>query len=360
MVDKKFYDVTGAVICIIVFGLVCVWSTDQLAGQSTAASITGLITDQSGAVLPGAEIQAVELGKNYAYSTVSNDLGQYSLPNLVDGSYRLTVKMVGFQTHVVQDIVLAGRDHRRIDVQLKIGELSTSVEVTGGATLITTESARISDVKDREVLDKLPLTLRRTWDYFQLTPTVSKPRNNWYIRFGGSRNKQGDMSVDGASISTIWGGPINGVVSDRTEGYQEMRIDSAGNFGRICRDRSDLGRLPFWREPAARLGLLLLHDAGSAGAKSLFAGQDRQSRTCPGRLDWRPRCDSEDIQRQRSDVLLRHTRIRKIWSSELGAVQLDGSHTRLEKGRLFQPGSRQGAQGPVCRQCSLPEQHHTG
>jgi len=229
MVDKKFHDVAGAVICIIVFGLVCVWSTDQLAGQSTAASITGLITDQSGAVLPGAEIQAVELGKNYAYSTVSNDLGQYSLPNLVDGSYRLTVKMVGFQTHVVQDIVLAGRDHRRIDVQLKIGELSTSVEVTGGATLITTESARISDVKDREVLDKLPLTLRRTWDYFQLTPTVSKPRNNWYIRFGGSRNKQGDMSVDGASISTIWGGPINGVVSDRTEGYQEMRIDSAGN-----------------------------------------------------------------------------------------------------------------------------------
>jgi len=79
------------------------------------------------------------------------------------------------------------------------------------------------------VLTQLPLTLRRTWDYFQLTPTISKPRGGWYIRFAGSRNRQGDVSFDGASIASIWGGPINGVLTDRTEGYQEMRIDSAGN-----------------------------------------------------------------------------------------------------------------------------------
>jgi len=226
---KTLRRTAGPATCLILLGLCCGWATSPVVAQTTSASITGLITDQTGAVLPGAEVEAVELGKNFIYSSVTNDLGQYTLTNLVDGSYRLSVKMVGFQTHVVQDIVLAGRDARRIDVQLKVGEMSTSVEVRGGATLITTEDARVSDVKDREIMDKLPLTLRRTWDYFQMTPTVSKPRNNWYIRFGGSRNKQGDMSFDGASISTIWGGPINGVVSDRTEGYQEMRIDTAGN-----------------------------------------------------------------------------------------------------------------------------------
>jgi hypothetical protein len=78
-------------------------------------------------------------------------------------------------------------------------------------------------------MNSLPLTLRRSWDFFQLPATVSKPYGGWYIRFGGSRNKQGDVSFDGTSISNIWGGPINGVLTDRTEGYQEMRVDTAGN-----------------------------------------------------------------------------------------------------------------------------------
>jgi len=209
--------------------LVTTLAAGVASAQSTFATITGSVTDPNGAMVPGVTLEATHAGTNYKYSARSNDAGQYTLANLLDGTYTLRATAAGFQEFVVRNIELSGRDVRRIDVKLLIGQVQQTVEVTAGATLIETESARIGDVKDRTVLTQLPLTLRRSWDYFQLTPTISKPRGGWYIRFAGSRNRQGDVSFDGASIASIWGGPINGVLTDRTEGYQEMRVDSAGN-----------------------------------------------------------------------------------------------------------------------------------
>lgn len=211
----------GVALCLTVLG--------AASAQSTFATITGAVTDPNGAIVPGVKIEATHAGTNYKYSAASNEAGQYTLANLLDGTYTLRATAAGFQEFVARDIELSGRDVRRIDVKLHIGQVQQAIEVSAGATLIETENARIGDVKDRAVLTQLPLTLRRTWGYFQLTPTVSKPRGGWYIRFAGSRNRQGDVSFDGASIASIWGGPINGVLTDRTEGYQEMRIDSAGN-----------------------------------------------------------------------------------------------------------------------------------
>ncbi len=200
-----------------------------ILAQSTFATITGSVTDPNGAMVPGVQIEATHVATNYKYTATSNEAGQYTLVNIREGSYTVRAKAAGFREFVAQGVELAGRDVRRIDVKLEIGQLQTAIEVTAGATLIETESARIADVKDRTVMTELPLTLRRTWDYFQLAPTVSKPNGGWYIRFAGSRNRQGDVSFDGTSIGTISGGPITGVLTDRTEGYQEMRIDSAGN-----------------------------------------------------------------------------------------------------------------------------------
>jgi hypothetical protein len=204
-------------------------SAASTLAQSTFATITGNVTDPNGALVPGVQVEATHLATNYKYTATSNEAGQYTLVNLREGKYTLRATATGFREFVVQDVELAGRDVRRIEVKLELGQVQTAIEVTAGATLIETESGRIADVKDRTVMTQLPLTLRRTWDYFQLAPTVSKPRGGWYIRFGGSRSRQGDVSFDGSSLATISGGPITGVLTDRTEGYQEMRIDSAGN-----------------------------------------------------------------------------------------------------------------------------------
>ena len=197
--------------------------------QSTFATITGNITDPSGAPVVGVEVTATHRATNYAYRASTNEAGLYTLANLREGVYRLRAKAGGFQEYSVDNIEVAGRDLRRVDIALVLGSVETVVEVTGAASLIETETARISDVRDRQLMNNLPLTLRRSWDFFQLSPQVSKPAGAWYIRFAGSRNRQGDFSIDGATVANVFGGPITGVISDRTESFQEFRIDMAGN-----------------------------------------------------------------------------------------------------------------------------------
>src|SRR5215813_7619449 len=110
-------------------------------GQTTFATITGAVTDASGAVIPKADIVATHVESNYRYTTVSNETGVFTLPQLREGVYTITVNAPGFREFHMQDIALVSRDVRRVDVHLEIGDVGSRVEVVGGATLIETESA---------------------------------------------------------------------------------------------------------------------------------------------------------------------------------------------------------------------------
>jgi hypothetical protein len=194
--------------------------------QSTFATLTGAVTDPSGGAVTGATVEAVKLETNFRFRTQSNEFGQYNLPNLPDGAYRLTVTASGFQEFKAEGILLAGRDVRRVDVPLAVGSVGTIVEVEGGATLIETETARIADTKDRETLRALPLTLRRAWDYFTMTPQVERT-SSWHISIAGSKNNQSIAAIDGAPINDAFGGTGIGPLMDKTESLQELRIDVA-------------------------------------------------------------------------------------------------------------------------------------
>ncbi len=193
--------------------------------QSTFATITGTVTDPAGAVVPNVRIEATETSKNYRFVTLSNEQGNYTLANIPDGTYQITASAEGFSPFRAEDVILTVRDNRRIDVRLSLDTVGTTVEVTGGATLIETETARVASTMERQVMRSLPLTLRRAWDYFTMTPQVERT-SNWSIRIGGTGNNQSEATIDGTSIATAGGGPI-GPLLDRTELVQEMRIDVA-------------------------------------------------------------------------------------------------------------------------------------
>jgi hypothetical protein len=197
--------------------------TPIVTGQSTFATITGIVTDPAGAVIPAATIEVVHIQTSFTYTVQSNAEGQYTITNLRDGTYRLTARSEGFEPYRVESVIVTGRDNRRVDFPLSVGSVDTVITVEGGATLIETETARIADTKDREILRALPLTLRRAWDYFTMTPTIERT-DGWAIRFGGTGNNQGEATIDGISVASAFGGPI-GPLLDRTELAQEMRIE---------------------------------------------------------------------------------------------------------------------------------------
>src|SRR5829696_5491018 len=96
-----------AVVCLL-------GAVHTLSGQTTFATITGTITDSSGAVLPRVTVTATHVESNYNYTGVSNDAGAYTIPQLREGQYTLKVNATGFKEVFVPQITLVSLDVRRI------------------------------------------------------------------------------------------------------------------------------------------------------------------------------------------------------------------------------------------------------
>lgn len=191
-------------------------------GQTTFATITGTVTDGTGAVIPNAQILATNVQTGITYPGVSNNAGAYTLPQLKEGPYKVKVSAAGFTDFHVDDIVLASRDIRRVDVVLQVGATSTSIEVTAGATVIETETARLSTFEDAKALGTLPLNARWLHAFFILIPNYNTGGNDG-MRFGGSLGNQTGWTIDGTSYHDGVSG-FAGPQTNYVESVQEVNF----------------------------------------------------------------------------------------------------------------------------------------
>ncbi|MBM3735227.1 MAG: carboxypeptidase regulatory-like domain-containing protein, partial [Acidobacteria bacterium] len=205
--------------------------------QTTFATITGTVIDPTGAAVPNVTVTATHNATNTATTTQSNDAGVYTLAQLKEGEYTVRARTTGFKEFVVQNFVLVARDYRRLDPRLEVGTVETAIEVSGGATLIETESARISDTKGAELLKSIPLNTRGIWAFLALSPGVLQAGSgSSTIRFSGSRGNQSHWSIDGTTMSDGVEETQIGPLGNYIESFQEIKLDIANNtaeFGTI-------------------------------------------------------------------------------------------------------------------------------
>src|SRR6266567_312704 len=164
-----------------------------LTAQTTLATITGVVTDANGAVVPAVKIEVTNTDTNYKYTATSNDAGQYTVTGMLNGRHTFRAIASGFAPFVVENIQLVERDLRRIDVGLQLGTVQNTIEVSSRGSLIETETARISDVKEHDVIWIAPLFLHRTADVIQMAPMATYNGNYGGYRVGGARNHQEEM-----------------------------------------------------------------------------------------------------------------------------------------------------------------------
>jgi hypothetical protein len=199
--------------------------------QATFATITGVVTDSTSARIAGVEVVARQVETNYRSTATSNETGAYNLPQLREGHYVLTARGQGFKEYTASDITLVARDVRRIDIQLEVGDVRSTIEVSaGGGSLIETETARIADMKTSEVMQNLPSNTRSATGLLSLTSGVFSTSTNGVstIRFAGSRTGQEGYTLDGVSFGNgIDAGSLP--VAGFMESFQEMRVDLANN-----------------------------------------------------------------------------------------------------------------------------------
>ena len=124
--------------------------------QSDRGTITGTTTDQTGAVVPNATIEATHLETGAMYNTASTETGNYTLPELPAGVYQLVVMGPGFKRYVRQGLTVQVAQTLRIDVVLELGTASESITVQADAALLKTESGELSHNVTNQRLDDLP------------------------------------------------------------------------------------------------------------------------------------------------------------------------------------------------------------
>ncbi len=126
-------------------------------GQGATASITGTVTDPSGAVVAGVAIEARNTETGAVYQAASTSAGNYTVPGLPVGTYALNAKAAGFKTYTHQNLALTAAQVLREDIPLEVGAATDTVTVSAEASLLKTDSTELSHNVTLEQLDDLPL-----------------------------------------------------------------------------------------------------------------------------------------------------------------------------------------------------------
>ena len=222
---------------ILAFALVLFATFVQIANsQTTFASITGTVSDPAGAVVPNATITATNVETNIKSTAKSNEAGIFTIAQLKEGKYNVRAEAAGFKSFAIENVGLVARDVRRVDIKLQVGDVTTTVEVKGGATLIETDTARISDTKNSLVLNTLPTNSRSLWAYLNLSPGLQGQDGSSVTRFAGSRVNENNWSIDGTTFSDGVDNTQTGPLANYIESFQEVKVDLSNNsaeFGSI-------------------------------------------------------------------------------------------------------------------------------
>ncbi|RXH58303.1 TonB-dependent receptor [Granulicella sibirica] len=179
-----------------------------LTAQTFDTSITGTVTDSSGAVLPGATVTVTSPSTGLTKTAVSGASGQYSVTYLTPGSYTVTIAATGFGSKVQKGLELQINQQAKFDTSLSISSQGQVVEITSQQPLIQAEDASLGAVIDSDRAVNLPLNGRRFNDLAILTPGVvvsnpddhSSSTNGSTISSNGGRNIWGQINVDGVTM----------------------------------------------------------------------------------------------------------------------------------------------------------------
>ncbi len=141
--------------------------------QMERATITGTVSDTSGAVVPDATVRVIDEATNTTQALKTDAAGQYTASNLTPGSYTIEAEKTGFNKHVNRGFIVQVSQTARLDITLPIGAVSQTVEVTGAVPVLQTENASVGQVIGAQAVSQLPLNGRNIAQLAILAPGVT-------------------------------------------------------------------------------------------------------------------------------------------------------------------------------------------
>lgn len=175
-------------------------------GQTTNATLSGLVADPQGAVIPNATVVATQIDTGQNHTTLSGADGHYIIPNLPIGNYKITATSPGFKTLIVPSITLQVNQLAAVNLTLAIGARTDEVTVTEEAPLLSTEDSSVGQVVQQQSIESTPLNGRDFWQLVALVPGASYTPGGEGTTTGGGSLRASVVNVQINGTGYIWNG----------------------------------------------------------------------------------------------------------------------------------------------------------
>ena len=227
--------VTSNLSSLLLLCAVMVLSTGLLA---QTGSISGTVTDSTGAVVQGAQVGVRNLGTGENHVTKTGSTGTYSLPNLPVGNYEITAKQVNFKTYHLPSATLTVAQALTLNIELQPGAATEEVTVRADSIApIDLETSQVSNLVDQQQMKDLPLITRDPYSLVLLSPGTMQ--SNTYLggfSVNGARERDNNFLLDGVdnndtSVPGIAGG-LTSLNPDSTEQFRIITNNFQPEFGR--------------------------------------------------------------------------------------------------------------------------------
>src|SRR5215510_14617679 len=217
--------VTGA-FALIVF----VTLTSLTALGQVTSSLSGTVTDPTGAVVVGATVTVKIAASGSEFKTVTSNQGTYSVPSLGAGKYVVVVTASGFKSATVQDIELDAGTPATVNVTLEVGQATETVVVQGGTQIVQTQTANISTTLNTNQILNLPLVSRNPVNFVTMMAGVNTPRINRDSTINGLPQSAIDITLDGINVQDNFNKTTDGLfarVSPTLDSIEEVTVSTS-------------------------------------------------------------------------------------------------------------------------------------
>jgi outer membrane receptor protein involved in Fe transport len=203
-----------------------------LRAQQVQGSFTGTVTDQSGAVIPGVTVTAVEIGTGLTRRTETHEDGSYEIPLLPPGHYRLSAEKVGFEKITQGVINLMVDAHLKVNLQMRVGAQTTTVTVEATPPVLDTQTSAVGTTVESQEVSEVPLNGRHFLELTLFTPGVvpgsegsENSERGGAINVNGLRETMNTFLLDGMNNTSLGVGTF--VVTPPVDSVQEFRMETA-------------------------------------------------------------------------------------------------------------------------------------
>ena len=246
-------------------GLLCILS--GIAPAQTLGSISGVVSDPSGAFVPNASVTVINTGTNVARDTTTDSAGLFSFPDLQPGTYNVKCVAAGFSNVVKSNVEIQVQQAARVDFTLAVGQSTETIEVAANAALLSTENATVGTVIEEQRIMDLPLNGRSYFSLVALSPNVTSgfvqpaqtsgrlggSRGSLTLAVTGGRSTWENFTLDGITNTDIDFNTY--ILQPSVDALQEFKVQSGiypAEFGR------ELGQV----NAATKSGTNEFHGAG--------------------------------------------------------------------------------------------------